>query len=89
MKDNRQIIRSTERPQKKKKKKKPTKQTNKQTKNKQTEKTPTRNRWTIRSTKRQVTKGPRSAGRPKQHWKDDIVGQQGATKSRTAKGRES
>ena len=35
------------------------------------------NRWTIRSTEWQI-KGVRSVGRPKHHWRDDIVEQQGA-----------
>ena len=33
-------------------------------------------RWTIRSTEWHITMGVRSAGRPKHHWRDDIVGQQ-------------
>ena len=40
------------------------------------------NRWTFRSTEWQ-TEGPRSAGRPKRRWRDDIVGQQGAVWMRT------
>ena len=45
------------------------------------------NRWTIRSTEWQI-KGVRSAGSPK-CWRDDIVGQQEAVWTRTAKDRES
>ena len=45
------------------------------------------NRWTIRSTEWQ-TEGVRSVGRPKRRWRDDIVGQQGAVWTRTAKDRE-
>ena len=45
------------------------------------------NRWTISSTEWQI-KDVRSAGRPKRRWRDDIVGQQGAVWSRTAKDRE-
>ena len=45
------------------------------------------NRWTIRSTEWQ-TEGVRSAGRPKRRWRDDIVGQQGAVWTRTAKDRD-
>ena len=45
------------------------------------------NRWTIRSTEWQI-KGGRSVGRPKRRWRDDIVGQQGAVWTRTAKDRE-
>ena len=41
------------------------------------------NRWTIRSTEWQI-KGVRSVGRPK-CWRNDIVGQQGAVWTRTAK----
>ena len=44
------------------------------------------NRWTIRSTEWQ-TEDVRSAGRPKHRWRDDIVGQQGAVWTRTAKDR--
>ena len=43
--------------------------------------------WTIRSTEWQI-KGLRSVGRPKRRWRDDIVGQQGAVWTRTAKDRE-
>ena len=46
------------------------------------------NRWTIRSTEWQ-TEGVRSVGRPTHRWRDDIVGQQGAVWTRTAKDRES
>ena len=46
------------------------------------------NRRTIRSTEWQI-KGVRSVGRPKRHWRDDIVGQQGAVWTRAAKDRES
>ena len=46
------------------------------------------NRWTIRSTEWQ-TEGVRSARRPNRCWRDDIVGQQGAVWTRTAKDRES
>ena len=45
------------------------------------------NRWTIRSTEWQI-EGVRSVGRPKRCWRDDIVGQQGAVWTRTAKDRE-
>ena len=45
------------------------------------------NRWTIRSTERQV-KDVRSIGRPKCRWRDDIEGQQGAVWTRIAKDRE-
>ena len=45
------------------------------------------NRWTIRSTEWQ-TEGVRSVRRPKRRWRDDIVGQQGAVWTRTAKDRE-
>ena len=45
------------------------------------------NRWTFRSTAWQ-TGCVRSAGRPKRHWRDDIVGQQGSVWMRTAKDRE-
>ena len=45
------------------------------------------NRWTIRSTEWQI-KGVRSVGRPRHRWRDDIVGQQGAVWTRTAKDRE-
>ena len=45
------------------------------------------NRWTIKSTEWQI-KGVRSVGRPKHRWRDDIVGQQGAVWTRTAKDRE-
>ena len=45
------------------------------------------NRWTIRSTEWQI-KGVRSVGRPKRRWRDDIVGQQGAVWTRTAKDKE-
>ena len=45
------------------------------------------NRWTSRSTEWQ-TEGVRSARRPKRRWRDDIVGQQGAVWTRTAKDRE-
>ena len=45
------------------------------------------NRWTIRSTEWQ-TEGVRSVRRPKHLWRDDIVGQQGAVWTRTAKDRE-
>ena len=45
------------------------------------------NRWTIRSTEWQI-KGVRSVGSPKRRWRDDIVGQQGAVWTRTAKDRE-
>ena len=45
------------------------------------------NRWTIRSTERQI-KGVRSVGRSKRRWRDDIVGQQGAEWTKTAKDRE-
>ena len=45
------------------------------------------NRWTIRSTEWQK-EGVRSVGRPKRHWRDDIVGQQGAIWTRIAKDRE-
>ena len=45
------------------------------------------NRWTIRSTEWQ-TEGVRSVGRPKRHWRDDIVGQQGSVWIRITKGRE-
>ena len=34
------------------------------------------NRWTIRNTEWQI-KDVSSVGRPKCHWKDDIMGQQG------------
>ena len=44
-------------------------------------------RWTIRSTEWQ-TEGVRLDGRPKRHWRDDIVGQQGAVWMRIAKARE-
>ena len=44
------------------------------------------NGWTIRSTEWQI-KGVRSVGRPKRRWRDDIVGQQGAVWTRTAKER--
>ena len=43
------------------------------------------NRWTIRTTERQVRKGRRPRGRPKMRWKDDIMKWQGATWTRTAK----
>ena len=46
------------------------------------------NRWTIRSTEWEI-KGVRSLGRSKRRWRDDIVGQQGAVWTRTAKDRES
>ena len=46
------------------------------------------NGWTIRSTEWQI-KGVRSTGRPTRRWTDDIVGQQGAVWTRTAKDRES
>ena len=45
------------------------------------------NRWTVRSTEWQ-TEGVRSVGRPKRRWRDEIVGQQGAVWTRTAKDRE-
>ena len=45
------------------------------------------NRWTIRSTERQI-KGVRSVRRPKRRWRDDMVGQQGAVWTRIAKDRE-
>ena len=45
------------------------------------------NRWTIRSTEWQI-EGVRSVGRPTRRWRDDIVGQQGAVWTRTAKDRE-
>ena len=45
------------------------------------------NRWTIRSTEWQIN-GVRSVGKPKRHWGDDIVGQQGAVWTRKAKDRE-
>ena len=45
------------------------------------------NRWTIRSTEWQ-TEDVRSAGRPKCHWRDDIVGQEVAVWMRIAKDRE-
>ena len=45
------------------------------------------NRWTIRSTEWQI-KGVRSVGRPKRHWRDDVVGQQGAVWTRIEKDRE-
>ena len=45
------------------------------------------NRCTIRSTEWQI-KGVRPVGRPKRRWRDDIVGQQGAVWTRTAKDRE-
>ena len=44
-------------------------------------------RWTIRSTEWQI-KGVRSVRRPKHHWRDDTVGQQGAAWTRIAKDRE-
>ena len=46
------------------------------------------NRWTIRCTEWQI-KGEKSVERPKHRWRDDIVGQQGAVWTRTAKDRES
>ena len=46
------------------------------------------NRWTIRSTECHI-KDVRSVRRPKRRWRDDIVGQQGAVWTRTAKDRES
>ena len=45
------------------------------------------NGWAIRSAEWQI-KGVRSVGRPKRHWRDDIVGQQGAVWTRIAKDRE-
>ena len=45
------------------------------------------NKWTIRGTEWQI-KDVRSVGRPKRRWRDDIVGQQGAVWTRTAKDRE-
>ena len=46
------------------------------------------NRWTIRSTEWQIN-GVNSVARPKRRWRDDnIVGQQGAVWTRTAKDRE-
>ena len=42
------------------------------------------NSWTVRSKQWQM-KGVRSVGRPKRHWRDDIVGQQGAVWTRIAK----
>ena len=45
------------------------------------------NRWTIRNTEWQI-KGVGSVGRHKRRWRDDIVGQQGAVWTRTAKDRE-
>ena len=45
------------------------------------------NRQNIRSTEWQI-KGVRSVGRPKRRWRDDIVGQQEAVWTRTAKNRE-
>ena len=41
------------------------------------------NRWT-----EWQTEGVKSAGRPKRHWRDDTVGQQGAVWMRMAKDRE-
>ena len=46
------------------------------------------NRWTIRSTEWKI-KGARSVGRPNNHGRDDIVGQQGGVWTRIAKDRES
>ena len=46
------------------------------------------NRWTLRSTEWQI-KGARSFGRPKRHWRDGIVGQQGTVWTRIGKDRES
>ena len=45
------------------------------------------NSRTIRSTEWQI-KGVRSGRRSKRRWRDDIVGQQGAVWTRTAKDRE-
>ena len=46
-------------------------------------------RWTIGSTECHITKGIRSAGRPKHRWRDDSVGQWGERWTGTAKNQQS